>query len=207
MTADTPRARKGEQTRAAILAAALSLSARDGLDAITIGLLAELTQMSKSGVFAHFGSREELQIAVVQVYHDQFEQSVFLPALQQAPGLPRLRTMIGNWARRGTSEIDQEGCLYIGGAFEYAGRPGPVRDALARSIGTWRDALVRAADQARTLGQLTPDTDTEQLVFELTGLVLALHHDVRFLRRPDAVARVERSVDRLLARHAHAVAA
>jgi len=104
-----------------------------GLEGLSIGLLAETLQMSKSGVFAHFGSREELQISVVREYHDRFEHEVFVPALDQPRGLPRLRALFDNWMQRTSKEIDA-GCLYIGGAVEFDDRPGPVRDALVHSV-------------------------------------------------------------------------
>ena len=92
--------RKGEQTRVAILDAALDLASRDGLEGLTIGLLAERMQMSKSGVFAHFGSREDLQVEVVREYHRRFEDEVFFPSLREARGLPRLRSMMNRWMER-----------------------------------------------------------------------------------------------------------
>ena len=121
---------KGQQTRAVILEAALGQASHMGLEGLSIGALAELTQMSKSGVFAHFGSREELQIAVIREYHARFEEEVFFPAVQEARGLPRLRALFERWVGRVTVELDS-GCIYISGAVEFDDRPGPVRDALA----------------------------------------------------------------------------
>ena len=106
---------KGQQTRAAILEAALGLASNMGLEGLSIGALAEVTQMSKSGVFAHFGSREELQISVVREYHTKFEEEVFFPAMREARGLPRLKTLFENWVRRVSLELDS-GCIYISGA-------------------------------------------------------------------------------------------
>ena len=103
--------------------------------------------MSKSGVFAHFGSREELQISVIREYHQRFEMEVFFPSMQQARGLPRLRALFQNWMQRTSAEIDS-GCLYISGAAEFDDRPGPVRDALASSVKTWLAAVHRAVVQA-----------------------------------------------------------
>ena len=114
--------RKGELTRAAILDTALMLASRDGLEGLTIGLLADRMNMSKSGVFAHFGSREDLQSEVLKLYHHHFEQEVFYPALKEVRGLPRLRSMYGRWVKRVSVEIDS-GCIYISGAVEYDDRP------------------------------------------------------------------------------------
>src|SRR3954465_1014993 len=118
---------KGQQTKAAIADAALGLATQIGLEGLSIGALAEVTQMSKSGVFAHFGSREELQISVIREYHARFEQEVFFPSLSEPRGLPRLRAMFGNWMKLTSIEIDS-GCIYISGAVEFDDRPGPGGD-------------------------------------------------------------------------------
>jgi AcrR family transcriptional regulator len=188
---------KGQQTHATILDAALGLAAHMGLEGLSIGALAELTGMSKSGVFAHFGSREELQIAVVREYHARFEAEVFSPAMDQPRGLPRLRALIERWLKRVSHEIDS-GCIYISGAVEFDDRPGPVRDALAQMVQTWRRALQRALEQAVQVGHLRADTDVQQMLFEIHGLILALHHDARFLRTPGATDRARSGFERLL---------
>ena len=189
---------KGQQTRVAILDAALALAAQIGLEGLSIGALAEVTGMSKSGVFAHFGSREELQISVVREYHVKFEDEVFRPALQIERGLPRLRALFDRWLKRVSVEIDS-GCLYISGAVEFDDRPGPVRDALLTMVKTWQAALGRAIRASVDAGHLHPSTDVEQLLFEIHGLILALHHDARFLRNAGAEERARRGFQRLIA--------
>jgi AcrR family transcriptional regulator len=189
---------KGQQTRATILDAALGLASQMGLEGLSIGALAEVTRMSKSGVFAHFGSREELQISVVREYHAKFEEEVFFPALAEPRGLPRLRALFDRWVRRVAVEIDS-GCIYISGAVEFDDRPGPVRDALVTMVQAWQTALERAIRMAIDEGHLERDTDPQQLLFELHGLILALHHDARFLRHPGAVERARVAFDRMLA--------
>ena len=189
---------KGQQTRAAILEAALGLASHMGLEGLSIGALAEVTQMSKSGVFAHFGSREELQIAVIREYHARFEDEVFFPAVREARGLPRLRALFENWIRRVSIELDS-GCIYISGAVEFDDRPGPVRDALASMVRAWQAALERAIRLSIDEGHLKPDTDSLQMLFEIHGLILALHHDARFLRLPGAVDRARAGFDRIVA--------
>ena len=189
---------KGLQTRAAILEAALGLASQIGLEGLSIGALAEVTRMSKSGVFAHFGSREELQISVVREYHARFEEEVYFPAVREPRGLPRLRGLFERWVRRVSVEIDA-GCIYISGAVEFDDRPGPVRDALAAMVRTWHEALERAILIAMEEGHLRADTDPNQLLFEMHGLILALHHDARFLRNPGAVDRARRGFERILA--------
>jgi AcrR family transcriptional regulator len=188
---------KGQQTRAAILEAALGLASHMGLEGLSIGALAEVTQMSKSGVFAHFGSREELQIAVIREYHARFEDEVFFPAVREARGLPRLRALFENWIRRVSVELDS-GCIYISGAVEFDDRPGPVRDALASMVRAWQAALERAIRLSIEEGHLRPDTDSLQMLFEIHGLILALHHDARFLRLPGAVDRARAGFDRIV---------
>jgi AcrR family transcriptional regulator len=189
--------RKGEQTRASILDAALATASRDGLEGLTIGTLAERMGMSKSGVFAHFGSREDLQIEVLKLYNHQFEQEVFYPSLRAARGLPRLQGLFARWVDRVSREI-ASGCIYISGAVEYDDRPGPIRDQLVGMVQAWQFALRRAADLAVAEGHLPVATDTEQLVFEMYGLVLALHHDARFIRSPRAIAHAQAGFARLI---------
>jgi AcrR family transcriptional regulator len=188
---------KGQQTKAAIVEAALGLATQIGIEGLSIGALAEATQMSKSGVFAHFGSREELQISVVREYHRRFEEEVFYPALKEPRGLPRLRALFSNWMNRTSVEIDS-GCLYISGAVEFDDRPGPVRDALVGSVNLWLGAMHRAVVQAKEEGHLRADIDEQQLAFEIHGLILALHYEARFLKNPGSVARANAGFDHIL---------
>jgi AcrR family transcriptional regulator len=189
--------RKGEQTRAAILDVALELASRNGLEGLTIGLLADRMSMSKSGVFAHFGSREDLQIEVLKLYHHRFEQEVFYPSVKEPRGLPRLVAMFERWIERVSVEI-ASGCIYISGAVEYDDRPGPIREELVSMVHAWQGALLRCVRQAVDCGDLTSDTDPQQLVYEMYGLILALHHDARFLRIPGAAERARRGFERLI---------
>ena len=184
-------------TRAAILDVALDLASRDGLEGLTIGLLADKMNMSKSGVFAHFGSREDLQIEVLKLYHHRFEQEVFYPAMKEPRGLPRLRAMFANWIKRVSVEI-ASGCIYISGAVEYDDRPGPIREELLAMVGAWQSALLRCVRQAIDNGDLRSDTDAGQLVYEMYGLILALHHEARFMRAPGSVDRASIGFNRLI---------
>ena len=191
---------KGQQTKAAIVDAALGLATQIGLEGLSIGALAELTQMSKSGVFAHFGSREELQISVVREYHAKFAEEVFFPAMTEPRGLPRLRALFDRWIKRVTVEIDS-GCIYISGAVEFDDRPGPVRDALVGMVQTWQSSLERAISLAVQEGHLRADTEPAQMLFEVHGLILALHHDARFLRHPGADDRARAAFERMLGQY------
>lgn len=192
---------KGQQTKAVIIDAALGLASQIGLEGLSIGAVAEVTGMSKSGVFAHFGSREELQISVIREYHDRFEAEVFYAAMQKKRGLPRLQALFDNWMVQTSAEIDS-GCIYISGAVEFDDRSGPVRDALARSVSTWQTALRRAVELAQTEGQLMRQADANQIAFEIHGLILALHYEARFLRNPAATQHARRGFAHILDRYA-----
>ncbi|MDB5751143.1 MAG: transcriptional regulator, TetR family-like protein [Ramlibacter sp.] len=191
---------KGQQTKAAIVDAALALATQIGLEGLSIGALADATQMSKSGVFAHFGSREELQISVVREYHARFEQQVFYPAVGEPRGLPRLRAMFANWMKLTSVELDS-GCIYISGAVEFDDRPGPVRDALAWSVQTWHEAMRRAITLAKDEGHLRAEVEEEQMLFEIHGLILALHYEARFLKNPGSIARAHTGFENILQRY------
>ena len=192
---------KGQQTKLVIIEAALGLSTEIGLEGLSIGVLAEVTQMSKSGVFAHFGSREELQISVIREYFLRFEQEVFYPALGVRRGLPRVQALFANWMKRVAVEI-QSGCIFISGAVEFDDRPGPVRDALANSVQTWLNAMLRAVVLAKECGDLRPDADEPQFAFDIHGLILALHYEARFLKNPGSIERANRGFENILMRFA-----
>ncbi len=191
---------KGQQTKAVIIDAALGLASQIGLEGLSIGALAEVTGMSKSGVFAHFGSREELQISVIREYHTRFEAEVFYPAMQEARGVPRLKAMFDNWMVQTSAEIDS-GCIYISGAVEFDDRTGPVRDALASSVSSWQNALRRAVELAQDEGQLSRESDAHQIAFEIHGLILALHYEARFLRNPGATDLARQGFAHILTRY------
>ncbi|RVT86266.1 TetR/AcrR family transcriptional regulator [Inhella crocodyli] len=189
---------KGQLTRATILEAALAQASHMGLEGLSIGALADQTGMSKSGVFAHFGSREELQIAVVAEYHRRFEEEVFFSALREPRGLPRLRALFEHWVRQVAVELES-GCIYISGAVEFDDRPGPVRDALVTMVKAWHAALHKAIRLAVDEGHLRADAPIDQVLFELHGLILSLHHDARFLRSAGALEHARRGFDRVVA--------
>jgi AcrR family transcriptional regulator len=188
---------KGQQTKQLIIDAALGLAEQIGLEGLSIGALAEVTHMSKSGVFAHFGSREELQLSVVREYHQRFSDEVFFPALEAARGLPRLRALFANWMTRVAVEL-QSGCIFISGAVAFDDRPGPVRDALASSVQTWLNALYRAVIQAREEGHLATHADAQQMGFEIHGLILSLHYEARFLKNPGAIELANTGFENIL---------
>jgi AcrR family transcriptional regulator len=201
-TAASKGQHKGLKTKAIIVDAALGLATQIGLEGLSIGALAEVTGMSKSGVFAHFGSREELQISVVREYHTRFETEVFYPAMDVGRGLPRLQALFANWMKRTSVEIDS-GCIYISGAVEFDDRPGPVRDAIASSVKTWLAAMDRAVHQAQELGHLQHSADSNQVLFEIHGLILALHYEARFLKSPGSIERAVKGFNNILERYSN----
>lgn len=193
-------ARKSESTRAAIIEHALGVASHDGLEALTLGTLADSMKMSKSGVFSRVGSRETLQLAVLANYRQRFEAQVLHPARMVAPGLARLRRLF-DMSLLQVESGKSAGCFYISCAAEYDDRPGAVRHALTSSVTAWRDAFGDAARQAVELGHVGADTDAEQLVFEIYALLLAAQHDARLLEQCGAATRARSGFERLLARH------
>lgn len=186
------RPRKGEATRAAIVEAALELASREGLEGLTIGLLAERLGMSKSGVIAHFGSREDLQLAVLGEYARRFVDDVLRPAVGEPRGLQRLQAILERWLNHLARELDS-GCIMIGGAFEYDDREGPLRDAMVAIITGWQRELHKAIQQAMASGELRSGVDAGQLVFEIYGLMLATHQGARLMRSHKLAVRHART--------------
>ena len=180
---------KGQKTRAAILDEALRIASRLGLEGLTIGSLAEATGMSKSGLFAHFGSREELQVAILKHVEARFAETVLKPALAAPRGLAQLRAMFVNWLDWARSPELPGGCPMVAASSEFDDRPGPVRDQLARGQREWIAALKLGVALAIEAGELARDTDPEQLVFELYGIALATHHYRRLLGHTGARER------------------
>ena len=200
--AQTASRTKGERTRATILDEALRIVSKAGLDGLTIGTLADATGMSKSGLFAHFGSREELLLAVLAHGQAEFTEVVFEPAMAKPRGLPRLRAMFVNWLDWTESAELPGGCPMIGGASEFDDRPGPVREMLAGGQRAWIETLKRAVRQAVEENQLAKDTDPEQIAFEIFGIALVVHHHRRLLGYKKARERALLALDSLLKRYA-----
>lgn len=171
---DTPATSKGAATREAILNQAYTIACSAGLEGLSIGPLAQAVGMSKSGAFAHFGSREELQLAVLDAAAERFGDFVLIAALSRPRGLPRLRAIMQNWFEwvRTTSG----GCILLGAVSEYDDRQGPLRDRVLQNQQRWRAELQRAIQQAIDAGDLVAG-DSGQYVFELYAVALAVHHE------------------------------
>ena len=188
---------KGPATRELILDKAYELAREDGLEGLSIGALALSTGMSKSGVFAHFGSREQLQLALLESVATRFLEFVKAPALREPRGLPRLRKLAERWCAWG--RIHQSGCVLLSAAVEYDGRDGALRQSVLRQQADWRDELRRAIKLAIDAGHLRVDTDPTQLAFEIYALMLGLHHDAGLFGYEEARHRTDVALERLFA--------
>lgn len=188
---------KGAATRDSIIERAYQIARREGFEGLSIGTIAESVGMSKSGVFAHFGSREDLQLAVLDSAAQRFTEQVFLPALRERRGLARLEAIGRRWMKWLRSE--QGGCPMVSAAIEYDDRPGPIRDRVILYQTRLRKELARAIGMAVETGELRADTEPEQLAFEIFGVELAMHHDSRLFGFDQAIRHSERALERLIA--------
>jgi AcrR family transcriptional regulator len=193
---------KGEQTRATILDEALKIASKLGLEGLTIGSLADATGMSKSGLFAHFGSREDLQLAVLEHAAQRYGERVFVPVLKIERGLPRLRALFERWLDWTLESGLPGGCIMISTAVEYDDRPGPIRDAAIANQHRGNAITQKAVRLAIEEGHLQPDTDPEQIGFEMLGIVLASHNHRRLLGDKEARKRALTAFGELISRHA-----
>ena len=169
------RAAKGARTRDSILHVAVNLASVEGLQGLTIGRLAEELKMSKSGLFAHFGSKEELQVATVEMARQIFVEHVVRPALAQPEGMPRLWALCDGWLGHVESRVFAGGCFFTAASFEFDSRSGPVRDRIADAMRTWLDVLSEAVARAQKSGHLKPGVDPKQFAFEMYSLALGSH--------------------------------
>ena len=194
--------RKGEQTRTLILNEALALASHVGLEGLSIGGLAQRLRLSKSGLFAHFGSKEDLQLQVLRHAQTLFLEQVLSPALKEPSGLARLEALVANWIASVQNSDRLSGtCLMLAASIEYDDRPGAVRDALVTGQRELRGVLAKAIRLAIDEGHLKPGTDPWQLTFDLSGIVLAAHHDSRLLGDTRALDRARTAFRNLLAAH------
>jgi AcrR family transcriptional regulator len=186
---------KGEETRQAILSRAFELATVVGVSGLSIGRLAEATGLSKSGLFAHFGSKEALEVAVVEEAARQFVQEVMVPALRHPRGEPRVRALFEQWLVWGQRP---GGCFFVGASAELDDRPGPARDALVRASKDWLDELAKAARIAVAEKHFRADLDADQFAFELYGTMTVGHMFMRFIRDPKALDKTRNSFERLV---------
>jgi AcrR family transcriptional regulator len=191
---------KGADTRGAILDIALALASTGGLEGLSIGNLAQAVGLSKSGLFAHFGSKEELQLAVLRTAVDRFVAEVIAPALREPRGEPRVRALFERWLGWETATYLPGGCPFIAVSNELDDRPGPVRDYLVQSQRDWLDALANAARIAVAEGHFRADLDADQFAYEVYSGILAFHQFYRLLRDPSTGDRCRRAFEQLVQR-------
>jgi AcrR family transcriptional regulator len=190
---------KGEETRQRILEGAVALASTQGIEGVTIGDLASALDLSKSGLFAHFRSKEALQIAVLQAAAERFTRLVVVPALKAPRGEPRVRALFDRWLTWGNCEEMPGGCIFITAAAELDDRPGPVRDVLVQSQKDLLGTVAHAAQIAVDEGHFQGDLDLEQFAFELYAILLSFNHATRLMRDPRAKERAQRTFERLIA--------
>lgn len=197
-TDPTPVLTKGEETRALILDQALASASRVGLEGLTIGNLADSVGMSKSGLFAHFDSKEDLQLQVLETAVDRFVEQVVAPALKAPRGEPRVRALFERWMEWEAADFQPGGCIFIASANELDDRPGPLRERLVACQGDWLQAIATAARIAVEEGHFRSDLDARQLAYDLYAVILAYHHFSRLMKDPAAGERARVSFESLL---------
>ena len=189
---------KGELTRQAILEHALSLATRVGLGGVSIGGLATDLGLSKSGLFAHFQSKEALQLQVLELASARFVDTVLRPALAAPRGEPRVRALFTRWLAWEQSPSLPGGCPFMAASFELDDRPGPVRDFVVQNLRDWLDTIAGAARIAVQEGHFRADLDCEQFAYDCQGIGLAFVHASRLMRDPRAQARADAAFEALL---------
>lgn len=189
---------KFDSTHERVLQAGLEIVSERGVTGVSFGGLAERAGLSKSGLFAHFRSKEDLQLEILRFAEGEFEREVVVPALEAPEGLPRLRAFFGRWLGWAPRCGLPGGCPLAGAMFELDDVQGPVRDHLIESQRAWSVAVLGLIGEAVALGHLREDLDAEQFAWELSGIYLAHHVSQRLMRDPDADARAHAAFESLL---------
>ena len=166
------------------------------LESVTIGNLAKATQMSKSGLFAHFHSKENLQVEIINHAGDLFAEGVVIPALMEKPGIPRIKALVNNWIQ--WSSRMTGGCIFVTASAEFTDRPGKVRDFILKQQEAWIESLRRIARSAIRVGDFRDDIDCDQFAYELYSLLLGFHLYDKMLNNSDTRKRQETALKRLL---------
>jgi AcrR family transcriptional regulator len=187
---------KGADTKLNILEIGLDMASRLGLEAVTIGDLARTAKMSKSGLFAHFQSKENLQIALLVYAGEMFARKVVVPALKAKAGIPRIKAVMDNWIR--FSGALSGGCIFVTASSDFKDRPGKVRDFLLEQQEGWIDSLRRIAQSAIKEGDFRADTDCDQFAFEFYSLLLGFHLYATLLDNADLQKRQQAAFDTLV---------
>jgi AcrR family transcriptional regulator len=193
-------AKFAESTRERILQQGLALMSQSGLAGVTLGVLADQVGMSKSGLFAHFRSKEEVQIELLQHMAHFAQEHVVQPAMKAGEGLPRLKALVKNWFGWAQRAGLPGGCPVAAGLFEFDDVEGAVRNQILAMESEWRALLKQLVQQAVEQGHLRRDLDIEQFIWELCGIYLSHHAAHRFLRAADADSRAQTAFQALLDR-------
>jgi AcrR family transcriptional regulator len=189
---------KGDRTRHTILQRAIDLASLEGLEGLTIGRLADELQMSKSGLFAHFGSKEDLQVATVEAARQRFVDEVFRPALEAERGYPRLMAICRSWLQYVKRRVFPGGCFFAAASFEFDGRKGPVRDAVSEAMDDWIEALEQAIRMAKEEGHLLPSVDPAQMAFEINSIFFGANFAYNLRNEEKAFLRAQRAIEQRL---------
>jgi AcrR family transcriptional regulator len=189
---------KGDTTRQIILTHAAGLASQVGLTGLTIGALADDLQLSKSGLFAHFRSKEALQIQVLEHAAAQFVEQVVRPALRKPRGDARMRALFERWLEWEDTDMLPGGCVFVAAASELDDQPGPARDRLVELQRQWIDLIATSVEKGVEAGRFRADADGEQFAQDLYGVMLAFHHHARLLGDTRARTRARRAFDTLL---------
>ncbi len=201
------RKAQGDRTRQTILAVAVNVASVAGLEGLTIGRLATELEMSKSGLFAHFGSKEELQLATIEEARSIFIREVLSPAFESATGLPRLWKLCDIWLAYVRDEVFRGGCFFAAAAAEFDGRPGAVRDRIAAIMQEWLNALQRTVAEAQAAGQFEKDVDPIQLAFEINAFELGANWAFQLYGDRQSFDRARAAILECLHRHGTPVGA
>jgi len=190
---------KGEDTKLMILEVGLDMASQLGLEAVSIGALAKATRMSKSGLFAHFQSKENLQNDILRYAGQLFSEGVVAPALKTQAGIPRIRALVRNWVDW-TAKLTG-GCIFVQASHDFKDRPGRVREFLMLQQEAWIDSLRRIAQSAVRVGDFREDTDLDQFAFEMYSLLLGFHLYFKLLENEETEQHQQNALDALITRY------
>jgi AcrR family transcriptional regulator len=189
---------KGQRTRNSILEAAAALATEEGLEPLSIGRLAEENGMSKSGLFAHFGSKEELQLATVEYAAALFVAEVIEPARSAPKGLARIWALCDHMIGYSERQVFPGGCFFAATSFEFNNRPGPVRDSIEEMIRSWLSYLEHAVEQAQEAGELDPKASAREVAFQLDAFAQASNAQYQLFRNPQVFEDARRAIQERL---------
>ncbi len=189
---------KGEETRSHVLREALALASEVGLEGVSIGKLADRVGLSKSGLFAHFDSKESLQVQILAEAIARFADMVVAPAIKKPRGEPRVRALFENWLKWAVADFMPGGCIFIAAAVELDDKPGPARDLLVGSQRDWLEVLAEAARIAMREGHFRSNLDVGQFAHEAYSIAYGHHFVSRLLREPKALQRTRKGFERLI---------